>query len=70
MDAEFQLLKAFDFTNSSPHLWVFKDSRSQEKFRTFYVQTETDLNRQFKTFVNKEIERITEHSIFLYFSDK
>lgn len=68
MDAEFQLLKAFDFTNSSPHLWVFKDSRSQEKFRTFYVQTETDLNRQFKTFVNKEIERITEHSPYSYIS--
>jgi hypothetical protein len=66
MDAEFQLLKAFDFTNATPHLWVFKDSRSQEKFRTFYVQTETDLNQQFKTFVNTEIGRITEHSPYSY----
>ncbi len=65
-DAEFQLLRAFDFANATPHLWFFKNSRSQEKFRTFYVQTETDLNRQFKTFVNTEIERITEHSPYSY----
>jgi hypothetical protein len=66
MDAEFQLLRAFDFANATPHLWVFKNSRSQEKFRTFYVQTEADLNQKFKTFVNTEIERITEHSPYSY----
>jgi hypothetical protein len=66
MDSEFQLLRAFDFANATPHLWIFKDSRSQEKFRTFYVQTEVELNQQFKTFVNTEIERITEHSPYSY----
>ncbi|MGN2670313.1 DUF4868 domain-containing protein [Aliivibrio fischeri] len=66
MNSEFQLLQAFDFANSTPHLWVFKESSSPAKFRAFYVQTERGLNQQFKSFVTAEITRITEHSPYSY----
>lgn len=68
MTADFQSLKSFDFSNSTPHLWVFKDSNSAARFRTFYVQTEGDLNIQLKDFVTAEIERITEHTPYTYIS--
>lgn len=68
MNATFQLLRAFDFANATPHLWVFKDSQSQDKFRAFYVQTDNGLNQQFKTFVRAEVARITEHSPYSYIS--
>ncbi|WP_288841967.1 DUF4868 domain-containing protein [uncultured Deefgea sp.] len=66
MNNEFQLLKAFDFSNAMPYLWVFKDSSSPAKFRSFYVQTENGLNQQLKTFVRTEITRITEHTPYSY----
>uniref|UniRef100_Q0HRT6 DUF4868 domain-containing protein n=1 Tax=Shewanella sp. (strain MR-7) TaxID=60481 RepID=Q0HRT6_SHESR len=66
MNSDFNLLKAFDFINATPHLWVFKDSNSPVKFRAFYVQTENGLNQKFKLFVNREIARITEHSPYSY----
>ena len=68
MTADFQSLKSFDFLNSTLHLWVFKDSNSAARFRTFYVQTEGDLNIQLKDFVTAEIERITEHTPYTYIS--
>lgn len=68
MTSDFQSLKAFDFANSTPHLWIFKDSRSAARFRAFYVQTENDLNGQLKGFVETEIERITEHAPYSYVS--
>lgn len=68
MSSEFKLLKTFDFANATPHLWVFKDSSSPAKFRSFYVQTENGLNQQFKKFVRTEIARITEHFPYSYVS--
>lgn len=68
MTADFQSLKSFDFSSSTPHLWVFKDSDSAARFRAFYVQTEGDLNIQLKDFVTAEIERITEHTPYTYIS--
>lgn len=68
MTTDFQSLKAFDFANATPHLWVFKSSNSIAKFRTFYVQTENNLNDQFKEFVEIEIERITEHAPYSFIS--
>lgn len=68
MSNEFKSLKAFDFDSSNPHLWVFKDSSTSARFRTFYVQTDGDLNSKLKEFVKKEIDRITEHSPYTYIS--
>lgn len=68
MTSDFQSLKAFDFSNSTPHLWVFKDSSSVSRFRTFYVQTGNELNNQLKGFVETEIERITEYAPYTYIS--
>ncbi|AVT49506.1 MULTISPECIES: DUF4868 domain-containing protein [Shewanella] len=66
MTSDFQQLKSFDFSSSIPHLWVFKDSASAARFRTFYVQTENELNSQIKGFVEIEIARITEHAPYSY----
>lgn len=68
MTADFQSLRSFDFANSTPHLWVFKDSSSAARFRAFYVQTEGGLNTQLKDFIATEIERITEHTPYTYIS--
>ena len=68
MTTDFQLLKTFNFQDSLPYLWVFKDSSSEARFRSFYVQTGEELNGQLKSFVNSEIERITEHSPYSYIS--
>ncbi|BBQ32689.1 DUF4868 domain-containing protein [Aeromonas caviae] len=68
MMTDFQSLKSFDFENATPHLWVFKDSSSEARFRTFYVQTESGLNTQLKNFIATEIERITEHTPYTYIS--
>ncbi len=68
MTADFQSLKIFDFSTSTPHLWIFKDSRSAARFRSFYVQTENELNNQLREFVATEIERITEHTPYTYIS--
>ncbi len=68
MSVDFQALKDFDFDNASPHLWVFKDSTTPSRFRTFYVQTDGELNSKLKEFVKKEVDRITEHSPYTYIS--
>lgn len=47
MSVDFQSLKNFDFDNSNPLLWVFKDSATPSRFRAFYVQTEGELNAKF-----------------------
>ncbi|MBE9173299.1 DUF4868 domain-containing protein [Cyanobium sp. LEGE 06143] len=68
MSVNFQSLKSFDFENSNPLLWIFKDSTTTSRFRTFYVQTEGELNTKLKEFVKNEIDRITEHSPYRYIS--
>lgn len=68
MNADFQLLKDFNFTDAVPYLWVFKESDSPAKFRTYYVQTEVELNQQIKLFVQPEIVRITEFTPYSYIS--
>ncbi len=69
MVSDFQALKKFDFANSTPHLWIFKDSSKKDvKFRTFYVQTENNLNDQFKKLVEKEIGIIAESKPYSYIS--
>ena len=68
MNEDFQALRAFNFSDSMPYLWVFKDSRADARFSAFYVQTDEELNNQLKEFVNIEINRITEHSPYTYIS--
>ncbi|CAK3652837.1 hypothetical protein VCRA2120E57_100053 [Vibrio crassostreae] len=65
---DFDTLKAFDFANADTYLWVFKESTTKEKFRTKFVQTETELNIDLKAFICAEINRITEHSPYTYIS--
>ena len=68
MIADFHSLKTFDFTRSTPYLWIFKDSKTAARFRSFYVQTDHGVNNELKRFVTKEINRITEHSPYTYIS--
>lgn len=68
MTADFQSLKKFNFTRSTPYLWIFKDSKTAARFRSFYVQTDPGINNELKKFVTKEINRITEHSPYTYIS--
>ncbi|MCX9546651.1 DUF4868 domain-containing protein, partial [Vibrio cholerae] len=65
---DFDALKAFDFENADTYLWVFKESTTKAKFRTKFVQTEAELNKDLKGFVRAEINRITEHSPYTYIS--
>ncbi len=65
---DFDALKAFDFENADTYLWVFKESTTKAKFRTKFVQTEAELNKDLKGFVRAEVNRITEHSPYTYIS--
>ncbi|WP_234912215.1 DUF4868 domain-containing protein [Vibrio anguillarum] len=65
---DFDALKAFDFENADTYLWVFKESTTKAKFRTKFVQTEDELNKDLKGFVRAEVNRITEHSPYTYIS--
>lgn len=65
---DFDALKAFDFENADTYLWVFKESTTKAKFRTKFVQTEAELNKDLKGFVRAEVNRITEHSSYTYIS--
>ncbi|MDD9174010.1 DUF4868 domain-containing protein [Aliivibrio sp. S2TY2] len=68
MTVDFKELKAFDFSNAKPYLWIFKDSTSPKKFRAKYVQTDDSLNGELLSFVKRETVRITEHSAYTYIS--
>lgn len=65
---DFDILKKFDFKNSEPYLWVFKESTLKSKFRSSFVQSDEALNKELKGFVCREIDRITEHSPYTYIS--
>lgn len=62
MTNDFQALKDFDFNNSTVYLWVYKNSKRDIRFRTHYVQTDRELNDDFKSIANTELNRITEQS--------
>ena len=68
MNTHFQILQNFDFNNATAHLWVFKPSAKPIKYRTYYVQTDEPLTTQLKSFVNTEIQRITEFSPYTHLS--
>lgn len=57
---DFDALKAFDFENADTYLWVFKESTTKAKFRTKFVQTEAELNKDLKVlFVLKSTELLS-----------
>ena len=68
MNERFQLLKNFDFQNSLAHLWIFKQSSTEIKYRAFYVQADGQLTNQLKEFVTDEVNRIIEQSPYSYIS--
>lgn len=68
MQAEFELLKAFDFANSSAHLWVFKKSATAAKYKAVHVPTDEHLGAQLTAFIQKEIVRISEFTPYSYLS--
>ena len=66
MNERFQMLKNFDFQNSTAHLWVFKNSTAEIRYRASYVQTEDGLSNQLKGFVIAEINSLIEQAPYSY----
>lgn len=69
MQQNFASLREFDFTNSIIHLWVFKRSTSAQRFSSFYVQTDQQLNDLLLSVVQGEVGRITEWANYTYLSE-
>ncbi|GJM05827.1 MAG: DUF4868 domain-containing protein [marine bacterium B5-7] len=62
MDDEFNTFSAFEFNNATAHLWVFKNSTAEKKYRAWYVPTDEDFTAEMKSIAVIEQNRITEHS--------
>lgn len=69
MQQNFASLRGFDFSNSAIHLWVFKRSTTRQRFSSFYVQTDENLNRLLLAVVQGEVNRITEWANYTYLSE-
>ncbi len=69
MQQNFAALRVFDFTNSIIHLWVFKRSTSAQRFSSFYVQTDQQLNDLLLSVVQGEVGLITEWANYTYLSE-
>jgi hypothetical protein len=66
MQPTFASLRAFDFVNSTVHLWVFKRSTTPARFTARYAQTDGELNALIIRVVQSEINRITEFSNYTH----
>lgn len=69
MQQNFASLRAFDFANSVIYLWVFKRSATENRFSSFYVQTDQHLNALLLGVVQSEVGRITEWANYTYLSE-
>lgn len=69
MQADFNALRAFDYTQGAIHLWVFKRSVSARKFSAHFVQTDAVLNQLLRTLIRAEVARITEFAPYSYLSE-
>lgn len=69
MQQMFASLRVFDFSQSQIHLWVFKRSTTAQKFLTFFVQTDANLNSLLLAVVQREITRITEFANYTYLAE-
>ncbi|MGP3789186.1 DUF4868 domain-containing protein [Pseudomonas sp. B392_1p] len=68
MQATFASLRAFDFANSTVHLWVFKRSTTAARFSAWYAQTDDALNAMLVRVVLSEMGRITEFANYTHLS--
>lgn len=66
MQPTFASLRAFDFVNSTVHLWVFKRSSTPAKFTARYAQTDDALNALIVSVVQSEMNRITEFADYTH----
>lgn len=66
MQPTFASLRAFDFTNSTVHLWVFKRSSTPARFTARYAQTDDALNTLIVRVVQSEMRRITEFAEYTH----
>jgi hypothetical protein len=60
MQLKFASLRAFNFADSTVHLWVFKRSSTNARFLAWYAQTDEALNALLVSVVQSEMNRITE----------
>lgn len=68
MQQPFSSLRAFDFANSTAHLWVFKRSTTAARFNAWYAQTDAALNSMLIQVSQSEISRITEFAQYTHIS--
>ncbi|MGI4846299.1 MAG: Kiwa anti-phage protein KwaB-like domain-containing protein [Janthinobacterium lividum] len=61
MQQDFDSFKAFDVTNATVHLWVFKKSTAPQKYKAKYVQTDGLLSDKFKQIYRDEVAKFTEY---------
>ena len=66
MQPRFASLRAFDFANSTVHLWVFKRSSTPARFTARYAQTDDALNALIVSVVQSEMNRITEFADYTH----
>lgn len=66
MQPTFASLRAFDFANSTVHLWVFKRSSTAARFSACYAQTDDALNALLVGVVQSEMNRITEFAEYTH----
>lgn len=69
MQQIFESLKAFNFTDSAIHLWVFKRSATAERFSARYAQTDESLNTLVRGVIQAEMARLTEFSGYTYLAE-
>ncbi len=69
MQQNFASLRAFDFANSTIHLWVFKRSSTKHRFSSFYVQTDAKLSSLLIGVAQGEVHRITEWANYTYLAE-
>ncbi|HQS57628.1 MAG: DUF4868 domain-containing protein [Gallionellales bacterium 35-53-114] len=69
MPTLFNSLRAFDYINASAHLWVFKKSIADIKFKANYVPTDQSVTNALKSLIQAEMARITEFSSYTYLSE-
>lgn len=66
MQSTFESLRAFDFSQSTIHLWIFKRSSTADRFSARYVQTDQELNAILVGVVRSEMNRLTEFAAYTH----
>lgn len=66
MQADFNLIRAFDFEKANVHLWIIKDSDTPKKYKANYVPTDKALTSEIKLIAKNEFIRVTEFTPYGY----